>query len=139
MSAQPTNQRGMDMNRFNLIFLSNVLVTLVAITATLAVVSQPSEAAVMSPFGGELVDLTEHDLVLLKDSVRKVLEGNVVGSHATWSNAETSHFGIVALVKVYERQGLRCGAVAYAVAAGGRTRFVLPFCKHSDGAWKIMF
>lgn len=107
--------------------------------AAFAVISRPSDATMMSPFGQEVLDLNAQDLEFLKRSVFEVLETNVVGAVSSWKNQQTGHSGAVALIRSFDRKGQRCGAVEHTLTAGGRARFVLPFCKFEDGMWKIVF
>jgi surface antigen len=124
-------------------FYSLVRLRHFAMIAGLAVVfasvADPSDATSLSPLGDEIRDLDASDLKMLRESSREVLEKNVVGGLASWTNKETGHSGSASLLRSFEVNGKRCGAVAHFLVAGGSTHFVLPFCEHERGSWKISF
>lgn len=104
-----------------------------------ASVADPSDATIMNPFGAEIRDLDAMDLQMLRETSHDLLKKNVVGAVATWTNKETGHSGTVALLRTFKQNGLRCGAVAHVLTAGGSAQFVLPFCESEPGTWKIAF
>src|SRR5262245_493094 len=102
-----------------------------------ATVTDPVDATIMNPLGAEIRDLDATDLQMLKDSSQELLEKNVVGAVASWTNKETGHSGTAALLRTFKQNGKKCGAVAHILVAGGSAHFVLPFCESEPGTWKI--
>jgi surface antigen len=96
-------------------------------------------AGLNDPFGRESYHLSEADWELLKQSVRQVLEAQKQGATADWVGKQSGRAGRATLLRAFEREGMPCGEVEHVFTAGGGNRYVLPFCRVSDGTWKIAF
>ena len=114
------------------------LLAVTAIFATLAPVV--THAQLINPFGPARGDFTKQDMDLLQAKLRPLLEQGKAGAVAAWRNPANSNFGTMRIAKTFERQGLACRRVTHIVklrSYKNARRFVVSYCKTSDGAWKI--
>ena len=75
------------------------------------------------------------DRILAHDPIK-------VGIIESWEGAGTGNTGKVSVVKLYKRNGADCIQAAYdfnIARAADPIRYVLPWCKFSDGTWKLVF
>ena len=81
--------------------------------------------------------LTEEDLRIAGEAVRKALDTGRDGQPHPWKNPKTSASGTVVPLAAFEREGLRCRGVDLATTARGRTaESKWNVCKTPQG-WKI--
>ncbi|MGH7048207.1 MAG: hypothetical protein ACREE2_17670 [Stellaceae bacterium] len=87
------------------------------------------------------IELTKHDLALIRQTVGQEVHGHPVGTTASWSNINSGNYGNIRLLKEYTSNGLRCETVEYTVAtkrmAVHPEHYTLNSCLQPDGTWKI--
>jgi surface antigen len=84
-------------------------------------------------------NLTAADQKLLTQAMRQAVGEGKAGATADWSDDSTGHAGRVTVLRVYEQGGMPCSSVEHVFTRGGGDRYVIPFCRQPDGAWKIAF
>lgn len=116
--------------------------TILALVAALSIAGAPGAAPaqnLIDPFGPEAATLSRDDLALMRGAIEAVLAGNKVGGTAQWKSASSGVAGRAALRKTFKQNDMPCGEVEHVFTAGGKTRYVLPFCKTKAGQWKLAF
>ena len=84
------------------------------------------------------VDISGEDLVLLRQSVRNLLDSGTVGATESWSNQQSGLSGEATLTEVYEDFGTQCVRVEILVRSSRREApFDLRLCQRPDGTWGI--
>jgi surface antigen len=96
-------------------------------------------AGFIDPFSRDGIDLDPHEWTLIKESIAKVLESDQVGARAPWEYAGTGRAGEVRITRVFQAKGMNCAEVEHVFTKGNGGRYVLPFCRVSDGSWKVAF
>ncbi len=97
----------------------------------------PAAAQVINPFSKDSLELSEEDDALMRDAIRSVLESGTVDTAKSWSNPKTGISGRATLLRVFDKDGARCGEVEHVFTEPRGSRYVLPFCRVPDGKWKI--
>jgi hypothetical protein len=61
------------------------------------------------------------------------------GAVAAWKDEKTGHSGEARLLRNYDRNGMACGDVEHRVKIRQVSRYVMPLCRSSDGAWRLAY
>jgi len=96
-------------------------------------------AALTDPFSRDGVNYDPQEWELIKESLRKAVESNKVGTEETWEYAKTGRAGVVKVTRVFQSKGMDCVEVEHMITKGTGGRYILPFCKAPDGSWKVAF
>jgi surface antigen len=104
----------------------------------LATFAAPAVAQMLSPWFRDSIGMSDEDLDKMKGALRSALEQNKVGATADWTSS-SGRSGHVAVLELFEKQGMECQTVKHDFTAGGGKSYTLPLCKVSDGSWKIAF
>ncbi|HTV44215.1 MAG TPA: hypothetical protein VMF05_02770 [Stellaceae bacterium] len=87
------------------------------------------------------IELTKHDLALIRQTVDQKVHDHPIGTTASWSNGESGNYGNIRLLKEYTSGGLRCETVEYTLAtkrmAVHPEHYTLNSCRQPDGTWRI--
>jgi len=84
-------------------------------------------------------NLSSADQTLLMRAVKQALDTGKAGASADWSDDGAGLAGRATVLRVYQKGDAPCGAVEHVFTKGGGDRYELPFCRQSDGTWKIAF
>jgi surface antigen len=114
-------------------------VTVFCAAFSFAVTAPTFSQGVIDPFGTKTYRLSDPDLELLKQAVRQALESQKAGTTVEWAGKQTKRAGRVTLLRVFQLNGMPCGEVEHVFTDGSGSRYVLPFCRAADGAWKVAF
>jgi surface antigen len=114
-------------------------VTVFCTALSFAVTAPAFSDGVIDPFGTKTYRLSDPDLELLKQAVRQALESQEVGTTVEWAGKQSKRTGRVTLLRVFQLNGMPCGEVEHVFTDGSGSRYVLPFCRAADGAWKVAF
>lgn len=109
-----------------------------------AVISVPTALAQLNfPFNEDAVALSAEEKTQMRDAMRTVLESGKPGMEKRWNNPTSKRTGVAKLLRSFEKQGAKCGQVQHTLVtpekADRAMTYSLPFCKQSDGSWKIAF
>lgn len=87
--------------------------------------------------------LSENDTHLLQGAVAEALKQSEAqskeGATASWSDDASGRAGQVTVLKLYARDTAPCATVRHVFTKGGGETYVLPFCRQTDGSWKIQY
>jgi surface antigen len=109
-----------------------------------AVISVPTAQAQLNfPFNEDAVALSAEEKTQMRDAMHTVLESGKPGTEKRWNNPTSKRTGVAKLLRSFERQGAKCGQVQHTLVTPQKTdkamTYSLPFCKQSDGTWKIAY
>lgn len=102
----------------------------------------PAQAQFLG-FGFESnIELTKHDLDIIRSTVNAQVHGQPVDTTASWSNSESGNYGTVKLLKKFVNNGQHCETVGYTLAtkrmATPPEHYMLTSCQQPNGQWRIM-
>lgn len=88
--------------------------------------------------GAPLSRMTEKDIALYGEALRKALDEGKNGQAYDWSNPETGASGTIQPKRDFVRGDSKCRDVFTETRAKGRReRGTWPFCREADGSWKF--
>ncbi len=93
----------------------------------------------INPFDSSGISLSKEDSDLMRGALRSVLDARKAGATADWKSSSSGLAGRATSLDVFERNGMSCANVEHVFTAGGGSTYRLPFCRTSDGTWKIAF
>jgi hypothetical protein len=100
-----------------------------------------AQAQMLGPAWETNVSLTRDDMDMIKAAVTQQVHGKPVRTTVSWSNPASGNSGTIRLLRVFEREGLRCEEIEYVLRpplpAMPTDRFVFTSCLRPDGTWKI--
>lgn len=99
----------------------------------------PTHAALIDPFPPYALRLTPQDLDLLKAAVGTALESNDADARVAWVSPASEHAGEARVLRRFQIRGMPCAEIEHVFTTGGGRRYVLPFCRYSDGNWRLTF
>jgi surface antigen len=118
---------------------SKAIVPLAA--AMLLFVSLPAEAQFLGPGVRTNIELTKHDLAIMRGLVNAKIHGRSVGATASWSNPDSGNYGTMTLVRKYSVNGRPCESIGYTLATRkmpvAPEHYRLNSCLQPDGQWRI--
>jgi surface antigen len=119
------------------------LTLLAALTFAIALAPETAQAQLVSPFSKEQMALNDEETQQMREALRTVLESGTPGTEKRWNNATTKRVGIAKLLRSFQKQGAKCGQVQHTLISPQKEdrnmTYTMPFCKQSDGTWKIAF
>ena len=86
-----------------------------------------------------LAELSAVDREAMERARSDVLEKMKPGEVSTWKDERTGHSGEARLLRTYEQNGMSCGEVEHVLRIRQVSRFVMPFCRTGEGAWRLAF
>ena len=110
------------------------------VVALFSVAALPAHAMV-NPFGRVQTGLNDQDRQLLRTELQRLLETGQAGSVGSWRNAKSATFGTMEIRRVFKQAGLGCKQVLHVIKLRKERdarRFLISYCKASDGQWKIL-
>ena len=90
-------------------------------------------------FGGAARGLSTSDITLLNQAVRTALEAQEQGAYAVWEGRESGQSGRASVLRVFDRNGMKCAEVEHVFTTGNPNRYVVPYCRIASGEWRIAF
>jgi|SRR5271165_1032757 len=88
------------------------------------------------------IELTRHDLDLIRQTVDTQVHGKPVGAKAHWSNSDSGNYGKIELIKKFTQGGQACETITYTVATKRLPvrpeHYMLNSCLQPDGHWRII-
>ena len=112
---------------------------LAAMVLAVLTASPAVAGTIQIPMMGFAQNLSKTDQELLRGAVREALNKDEAGQSAEWSDTATGMAGRATVLRVYEQGSAPCRSVEHVFTRGSGDRYVLPFCRQSDGSWKIEF
>lgn len=104
--------------------------------ACLTIVAVPANS--QTYIYGTDIELTQKDNELLKQSLRDLLRNPTDSKMSSWANPKSENSGTNTRTRSFTKNGLQCAEVVSVInAKGHNTKFTTPYCKISDGSWKI--
>ena len=89
--------------------------------------------------GRSLAELSAADREAMTRARGEVLDNLKPGAASAWKDEKTGHLGKAHLLRVYEKNGMTCGEVEHIVKVQEESRYVISFCRVSDGTWRAAF
>jgi surface antigen len=87
---------------------------------------------------GSEIELTPKDRELLKQSLRDLLRNPTDSKISSWANQKSENSGTNTRTRRFTKNGLQCAEVVSVINAKGQnSKFTTPYCRISDGSWKI--
>ena len=114
------------------------LLTIVAASALIAA-AIPSILQAESFFAQSLAELSNADRRAMERARLAVLDKKEQGGVAVWKDDRTGHAGQARVRRTYERNGMSCAEVEHILKLPKESRYVVPFCRASDGTWRAAF
>ena len=116
------------------------------LAAAIVMTAAPASAQI-NPFPNNAQRFDDAERAQMYAAMRTVLESREVGTTATWASEEGHVGGMAELVRVYTRDGLRCGEVRHEfrdLREGDDLRPQIPFynvlaCEVPGEGWKLAF
>jgi len=112
---------------------------LVAICGIVAFATPMVAGAFGDGFGGAARGLNASDIALLNQAVRMALEAQAQGAYAVWEGRESGQSGRASVLRVFDRNGMKCAEVEHVFTTGNPNRYVVPYCRIASGEWRIAF
>ena len=88
--------------------------------------------------GRSFSGLNESDREAMRRARIEVLEKLQPGSVSVWSDNSTGHSGGVELRRVYEKNGMTCGDLEFALKVPDMKHLRSAFCRGADGTWRLV-
>ena len=104
-----------------------------------ALVSAMLQAQGMWSLGRSLTELSASDRGAMERARSAVLGKMQPGAASAWKDEKTGHVGEAHLLRAYEKNGMTCGEVEHILKIHEVKRYVISFCRASDGAWRAVF
>jgi surface antigen len=89
--------------------------------------------------GRSLAELSAADREAMARARGEVLDNLKPGAASTWKDEKTGHLGKAHLLRVYEKNGMTCGDIEQILKVQEESRYVISFCRASDGTWRSAF
>ena len=88
------------------------------------------------------IELTKHDLDIIRHTVDTEVHGKPVGTKADWSDPASGNYGNIELMNKFVQNGQACETVRYSLATRRLPvrpeHYVLNSCLQPDGQWRII-
>jgi surface antigen len=126
------------LERADLIVRTRTKLVNLAIASAL-IAAMPAPVLAQNVFGRSLAQMSSADRQAMEQSRREVLERMEQGAVSTWRDEATGHSGEVRLRRVYEQNGMRCAELEQILRSPAESRYVIPFCRTTDGTWRAAF
>jgi surface antigen len=96
-------------------------------------------AVALSPFGKEMIAMTDGELAEIRSAIGKALETYKSGYVAKWESKESGRAGQAVVLDTYQMRGMKCARLTHLFTKGGGKTYTAPLCQVEDGSWKLAF
>ena len=110
-------------------------------TCTLLAINLAQAQSSLFPSWYATTILPHKDWKVIRDTVRREINGRQPGKAVNWSNPATGHSGTLALLGASSYRGMPCERIEYRVwsskPAEQAEHYVFNSCRLPDGSWKL--
>lgn len=90
-------------------------------------------------FGRMVAGLSAPEREAIRRAQREVLEKAQPGALSVWTDEKTGHSGEARIRRTYQQNGMPCAEVEHVLKVRDVSQFTLPFCRTSDGMWRLAY
>jgi len=142
MAAVDAASRQAEKERICAMTRLRIYATALTVLANVIVGNACAIAQVLPPAELNWPPLTAGDFDRMHAAAGLLYQGRPVGSIENWRNPKTDNAGSVTLTGDFATKGMPCRTMTYRIrlkhSVDDPSRYVISWCKLSDGSWKIL-